>query len=552
VKGTRSRDKALRSGRSAFQRRAWDAAFVELKAADSQSRLVAEDVELLAMSAHLTGREAESFELLTRAQQDYQKDRNLQSAARCAFWLGFITLLNGDLAQGSGWLARTRRLLEECGQECVVHGYLHIPDGYRAAQLGNAVAAAESFADAGKIGMKFQDIDLISMARQGQGRVLIRQGEIARGLSLLDEAMIAVTSGEVTPIVAGGIYCSVIESCNETFDLRRAQEWTSALEQWCSSQPDLVPYRGSCLIHRAEILQRNGSWQDALEEAQRARDQLSTPKLRPAVGSALYRIGEIHRLRGEFTEAEAAYREASEWGQGQKPGMALLRLAQGSVEAAKNIICQLVAEVQGLAARSCVLEAAVEIALASGDADAAHSAANDLGEIADKLDVPFVGAMSAQAKGAVLLAQRNFLGAQSSLRRALAAWRELEVPYETARVRVLLAAACKELGDATSSQLELQAARDEFEHLGALPDIQRISTLSQSARSNSVLTPRELEVVTLLASGNSNRDIAKKLFISEKTVARHISNIFTKLNLSSRAAATAYAFRNNLVSASST
>ena len=543
-----TREKALQDGRVAFQRREWKAVFAQLSAADAQSPLAPPDVELLAVSAHLIGRESEGLELLTRAQQAYQKANDLQRAAQCAFWLGFMLVFNGDTAQGSGWLARTRRLLEECGDECVVRGYLLIPEGYLAVQSGNAAAAMESFANAVRIGSQFQDSDLICMARQAQGRVLIRQGDIARGVSLLDEAMVAVMAGEVTPIVAGGIYCSVIESCNETFDLRRAQEWTSALEQWCSSQPDLVPYRGNCLIHRAEILQRNGSWLAALDEAQRARDQLSVPKPRPAVGSALYRIAEIHRLRGDFAKAEAAYHEASEWGLAHKPGMALLRLAQGNLDTATALIRQLAADVHARAARSLVLEAFIEIALVVGDVTTARSAADELAQIATKLDVPLLHAMSSQANGSVLLAEKDFHAAQSALRRALVTWRELEAPYEVARVRVVLAIACRELGDASSALIELQTARDEFERLGALPDVQRIDTLSQSSRANSLLTSRELEVLALLAAGKTNRAIATKLFISEKTVARHVSNIFTKLNLSSRAAATAYAFKNKLVS----
>src|SRR4029453_4778503 len=224
----------------------------------------------------------------------------------------------------------------------------------------------------------------------GQRRALIRQGEIARGVALLDEAMIAVSTGEASPVVAGGVYCSLLESCRETFDTRRAQEWTAALDSWCVSQPDLVPFRGACLLHRAEILQLRGSWPDALDQAQQACERFLHPTPRAAAGAAFYRVAEIHRLRGEFAEAERAYLRAAQWERRTGPGVALLRLAQGKREAANAAIRNVIDEVHERSERAVALDAYVMIALACKDLRVARRAAKELGEISAQHGAPYL------------------------------------------------------------------------------------------------------------------------------------------------------------------
>jgi ATP/maltotriose-dependent transcriptional regulator MalT len=540
--------RALELGLDAFRKRAWGKAFSHLAAADRESSLAPGDLLIFAQAAMLTGREAEGAELLSRAHHAFLNGGDTQLAARSAFWLGFSLLINGEIAKAGGWLSRAGRLLD--GQpDCVERGYLLLSEGYRSFSSGDTVTAHGKFVQAAAIAERFGDKDLAALALQGQGRSLIRQGEIARGVALLDEAMVSVTAGEVSPLNAGAVYCSVLDACGETFDLQRAQEWTSALEKWCASQPELVPYRGHCLVRRAEILQLHGAWSDALNQARRACECLSKPSVKPAVGAAIYCLAELHRLRGNFVEAEKEYRRASQWDRTSQTGFALLRLAQDQVESAITAIRRVVSEVKSGANRAKILDAYVEIAIAANDMETAREAADELGQIARKHGAPFLLALSERADGAVLLAEEDAGRAVQALRKSWMIWCELEAPYEAARTRVLIARACRKLGDDDASNLELAAARDVFQQLGAATDLAGINSalLKKTVGSSGPLTAREVEVIRLLAAGLTNRDMADKLGLSEKTVARHVSNIFTKLDLSSRTAAAAYAYKHKLV-----
>lgn len=548
LRTSNSRAQTLDRGRQSFRQQAWGAAFSQLSEADREAPLEPQDLAELAQAALLVGREAEGADLLARAHQGFLSLGAMQPAARCAFWVGFTSLLNGEFAKASGWLSRASRLLD--GQpNCVEKGYLLLPAGYRSFHEGDTQTATATFAKARVIGDLFRDKDLSTLSLQGHGRALIRQGEIDKGVTLLDEAMVAVTASEVSPLTAGGVYCSVLEACGEIFDLRRAQEWTSALEKWCASQPDLMPYRGQCLVRRAALLQLHGAWPEALKEAQRASECLSQPVPKPSVGAAFYQIAEVHRLRGDFGEAEEAYRQASLWNRTPQPGLAQLRLAQGQLDAANAAVRRMIEEVREPGIRALVLDVYVEIVLAAHDVAAARLAADELASIADRQGAPFLHALACRASGAVLLAERDARSALHALRQSWTTWCELDAPYEAARVRILIALACRELGDEDAAVLELTAAREVFQTLRAAVDLARVDALllNHAPKLAGPLTAREIEILKLVASGMTNRAIAGKLHISEKTVARHISNIFNKLDLSSRAAATAYAYQHDLV-----
>jgi DNA-binding CsgD family transcriptional regulator len=302
-------------------------------------------------------------------------------------------------------------------------------------------------------------------------------------------------------------------------------------------------------VHRAEIMQLHGAWPDAMDEVQRVCARLPQPAGQPWVGPAFYQQAELQRLRGEFVKSEEAYRQASRWGRTPQPGLALLRLAQGEIDVAAAAIRRVVDEAQDRVTRCRVLAPYVEIMLGAGDVQAARAAADELAEIAVELEAPLLHAVSAHATGAVHLAEGDARAGLAALRQAWAAWQELEAPYEAARVRVLIGLACRELGDEDSAQMEIDAARWVFRQLGAGPDLVRVEALTRkgAVTAASGLTRREVEVLRLVAAGKTNRAIAADLFLSEKTVARHVSNIFTKLDLSSRAAVTAYAFAHDLV-----
>lgn len=539
----------LQAARDAFDRAAWEEAYTLLSAAARTGPLEPDDLRRLAVAALLTGRDAARDDAWERAHHAYLRAGDVPAAVRCAFWLGFNLLLRGEMARGGGWLARAQRQVEAYGQDCVEQGYVLFPVGFHRLMTDDLAGAYATFAEVAEIGGRFADPDLVALARHAQGRALLRRGETPEGTRLLDEAMVSVTAGETSPMVAGTVYCSVIEACREVFDVRRAREWTAALSRWCAGQPDLVLFRGQCLVHRSQLCQLRGDWHEALDQAEQARGRLADPPGQTALGMAHYQLAELQRLRGELHAAEEAYGLASEHGHLPQPGLALLRLAQGRVEAAVAAIRHAVDAAGGdRLARAALLAASVEIMLAGGDVTAARAAADELAGFAEELAAPLLEATAAHALGAVLLAEGDARAALVMLRRAWTRWWELEAPYETARVRVLIGLGCQQLGDADGAAMEWDSARRTFQGLGAVPDVERIDGLvTPTTEAPAGLTGRELEVLALVAAGKANREIAAELVISEHTVRRHLQNIFTKADLTSRAAATAYAYEHGLV-----
>lgn len=539
----------LERGREFYRRQAWADAHRALSAADNLKLLASEDLELLALSAYLSARDDEYLATLQRAYHAYLRTNEDLRAARCAFWLGLRLLFRGESGRGTGWLARARRLVECEKRDCVEAGYLLLPIAESHIDAADGETAFSVAGNAAELGSRFRDADLIALARHQQGRALVQQGRVREGLTLLDEVMLAVTSGELSALVTGLIYCSVIDSCRQVYAVDRAREWTTALTRWCAGQPQMVSFTGKCLVHRAEILQLHGAWPEAMSEAQLccARFENGIDPQRPA--SAMYQLAEMHRLQGNFAAAEEAYRGASAWGMEPQPGLALLRMAQGRVQTAVRTMHRVVAASTDALELARLLPAYVEITLRAGALEEARAGCQQLEEIARRYCTSFLGAIADEARGAVEMASGDAQAALVSLRRALQVWLRIDAPYMAARTRLQIALACRALADREGMDLELHAARATFERLGAAPDLARLQSLKDIATSahDHGLTSRERQVLRLVATGKSNKAIARELHLSERTVDRHVSNIFSKLTLRSRAAATAYAFQHSLM-----
>lgn len=539
-------DTVLDRGRQAHRRQLWEQAFALLTDADAGCPLAAEDLELAAEAANMLGRGDAEVPLLRRAYLAYAESGRVGPALRCGYWLCKSLVFGGEFAQAGVWLARARRLAQTepgCGE----FGYVLMLDAeasLRAGEFAEMLTRAHRLVEGAGPG---RDPDLAACASMALGIALIKNGAIEAGLAQLDEAMVAVTSGELSCRATGMIYCVVIGTCQELHELRRAREWSVALADWCDAQPDFTgAYRGLCRVHRVAMLQLGGGWPTAVREARLACQQLTGGLGEVVAGAAFYQLAELHRLRGEFAEADQAYREALRYGWDTQPGMALLRLAQGRQEPAAAAMRRALAEARDPLHRARLLPAAVEILLAAADRAGAGRAAAELSEIAKEYDTTALHAMAAQATGAVRLAEGAAEEALTPLRLALRLWGALDVPHEAARARVLIALACRALADDDSAAMELDAARQAFVTLGAAPDIVRVDGLS-GVKDRSGLSPRELEVVRLLAAGRTNQAIAAELVLSEKTVARHVSNIFGKLGVGSRTAVAAYAYEHGLV-----
>jgi DNA-binding CsgD family transcriptional regulator len=535
----------VEAGREAFARAAWTETFDLLSAASHQ--LSGDDLERLGVAAYMIGRESVVIDAFERAFKLHVGTNEFARAVRCGFWLVILLSLRGRMSPAMGWLGRANRILADIDSDTVERGYMMLPavldrvgDGDHEAALGIAREAAD-------VGRRCADADLAALAVHEQGHALIRLGQVEQGLRLLDEAMLAVTSGDLSPIVTGLIYCSAIDGCHRVFALDRAQEWTTALSGWCNAQPDMIAFRGECLVHRAEMMQMHGAWSDALEESLRASSDQPDPGV---AAQAFYRVAELHRLRGETIQAERAYRDASRLGRDPQPGMALLRFAEGNADAAAASIRRALSVTTDPFDRAALLPALVDIAIAKGELVEARNAADELEAISRSAASSALDAIAAHAIGCVELAAGNPSSAMAPLRRAQLAWRDLDAPYDEARCRATIGAACRALDDDDASEMEFDAARSVFTRLGAVAELEALNSdigAVAATKNGFGLSMRELDVLRHVARGETNREVAKVLFISEHTVARHLQNIFNKLGVSSRTAASSFAVSHHLV-----
>jgi ATP/maltotriose-dependent transcriptional regulator MalT len=527
--------------RESFERREWVAAYDALSELDP-STLTGDDFAQLATAAALLGRRNDCVQALQRAYQLNLDAGETLAAVRCAFWLAMALVMGGEMAVGGGWIARAQRLVDDVTEDVVERGYVLMPVMFRYIVSGEFAAAHELAVSITEYGRRFSEPDLLAMGLCAQGRLLLYEGRVPEGLAHLDEAMVGV----VSPIFSGHVYCTMIEGCQEICDLARAAEWTTALTTWCDAQPGLVLFTGQCAVHRGQIMRAHGAYAEALDEFDRAVQRYVLADTPPAAGLAMSERGDVLRIRGDFQAAEEAYDEATRFGHEPQPGLAQLWLARGRQTAALGAIRRLLAEPRDPVHRSQLLPAGVQILLACGEVDQAAGLAEELAGIAESFESAALRAMAGYATASVRLARGDATGAVPQLRAASRLWTELAATYEVARCRMLLGRAYQLLGDLDSARTELTEARRTFADLGAVPGEREASQLLHPAAPGG-LTAREVEVLRLVASGRSNTEIAAELVLSEKTVARHLSNIFGKLDVSSRTAAAAFAFEHHLV-----
>ncbi len=532
----------LARAREAYERREWVTAYETLSETDD---LEAEDFFRLAIAANLVGRTNDCIQALQRAYQAHLDRGEVLGAVRSAGWLASVLLHHGEVAVGNGWIGRCQRLLEDVEEDVVERGLVLILVMFRHIFTGDFEEGLRLSREVTEYGRRFHDPDLVANGLNAQGRMLMYAGHVPEGLALLDEAMIGVATGEVSPIFAGEIYCSMIEACQEVSDFGRAAQWTSALTAWVDAQPGLVRFTGQCAVHRGQIMRARGAFAEAVEEFRRATERYVTAGTPAPAGLAMAECGEVLRILGDLTSSEAAYDEAVGFGYEAQPGRSLLWLDRGRAAAAQAAIHRLLSEQMTQVHRSQLLPGAAEVLLAAGEHDRAGEVADELAELAGSFGCTPLRAMAAYARGRVLLATDRADAAVPELRKALADWRSLESPYEAARARFALGCALRELGDDETGTREVAEARSAFAKLGAVP-AERAAARLLGTEHPAGLTDREVEVLRLVARGSSNPEIAASLVLSEKTVARHLSNIFTKLGVGSRTAAAAFAFENGL------
>ncbi|MEO7016674.1 MAG: LuxR C-terminal-related transcriptional regulator [Leifsonia sp.] len=535
---------ALRRGRAAFAALRWEDAFNSLRAEDAVRSLSSSDLRLLAQSASMTARNADAFGYRERAYALSLSEGDELGAATVAFWIGFRLGSIGERARSHAWLSRADDIASRSGDN-VVSGYLQLPRIHHLLHVGDIASAYTAATSALATGDRLGDPDLSALARQLAGRALLENGDIDGGMRLLDEAMLLATTGPISELSKGLVYCAVVGCCQRVFAIDRAREWSNVLDSWCRAQTQLGIFDGTCRVHRAEILKLGGAWDDALAEAQHVADNGNSDRRERA--AAHYEIGEILRLRGDLAAATREYERASELGGEPQPGLALLRLAEGSIQVAVGSIGRSVATARDPLTRAAFLPAHVEILVAAEAVPEAAAAAEELGDIAAAYDSPLLDALAAHATGAVALADARAEDALDSLRAALDLWDELGATYAAARTRSAIAAAFASLGDVDGARLETEAARSIFAELRAA---EPVAAWPGTARPSpdGILTRRELQVLRLAATGETNKAIGSALGVSARTIDRHMSAILLKLAVPSRAGATAYAYEHGLIS----
>ena len=536
----------LHRAREAYERREWVAAYRALTDL-GESGLGADDLLALGATAQLLGRRNDCVQALQRAYHAYLQAQDLLGAARAASQLFLVLGTGGEPAVAGGWLDRAERLVDEHGGEVAERGHVLLGRTLEQVGRGDIEAAAATAAAVTEHGRRFGDAALLAHGLNAEGRLRTATGDVAGGLRMLDEAMVGVVAGELDAVHAGTVYCSTIEACQWVGDLGRMAQWTQALTRWCREQPGLVAFTGQAAVHRGQLMRVHGAFEDALAELELAVQRYAAMGGHPAEALAHRERGDVLRVVGDREGAATAYRDAAELGLEVQPGVALLALEEGRTDEALAGVRAVLAGRHVVFERHRLLPGAVEVLLGADEVDEAAGLAEELAQVAASFGCTAATAGSARVTAQVALAHGDAVAGVDAAREALVGWTSLAAPYEAARCRVLLGRGLRQLGDETGAVAELEAARATLVGLGAAPAVREVDDLLGRRALPGGLSEREAEVLRLVAAGSSNGEIAAGLHLSEKTVARHLSNIFTKLDVASRTAAAAFAYEHGLV-----
>lgn len=534
---------ALAPVRVALSRHDWQGALDAARAASfDDPGLEADRLDMEAEAAWWLGRLDDCIAAREAAHRLYDERGDQRRAGQCAVWLWEHHAICARPSIASGWLRRARRSLDG-DTECVEYGNLLLREAELAHGCGDLGRARRLATLALDLGRKLRSTDLEAEALQTTGRVLIDEGNVDDGMGHLDEAMLFAVEGRLGPFATGKVYCSLIAACEDVGDFDRAAEWTEATLRWAQQHPFAI-FPGICRLHRAVVLKRRGALEAAEQEAARACEELGQSHVANSA-AAWAEVGDIRRRLGQLDQAGDAFARSEEISGRLCGGLALLRLAEGRVDEATTIITSCVAEQSNPLGRAALLPMLVHIAVAAGDLDAARRALAELETTVATFETATLRATERSTRGRLQLAEGD-PAAQVTLRQAIEAWHELDVPYEEATARTLLGQALRAAGDDSGAAASFDAAARLFDQIGARLDAREVLGGSKPARPAG-LTEREVEVLRLVAGGLTNNEIATELFLSAKTVSRHLSNIFTKIGVSSRARATAFAVERHLL-----
>jgi DNA-binding NarL/FixJ family response regulator len=531
----------LRAAHEAYKRRDWAAAYRGYGDLYGTVSLTGEELYLFAHAAWWLGHIREMLRLCEESHATFLAEGRVERAAMVALETAFQWFLCGKPELGSGWLSRARRLLESLPQ-CLGHAWLVELEANERAAAGDiegALAGARRLQD---FAVQLDEPALTSFGLALEGRLMVRRGDVERGFGLLDEAMLAVLAGRIAPAEAGNLYCQMMSICHDVADFRRAQHWTEIVERWCDGLSGAPMFLGICRVHQSQLLRMRGEWTTAAELAAAAARDLAELNVE-AAAEAQYEMAQCHRLRGSWDKARACYDAAAALGRSPHPGLALLELAQGRKEQAHEALSRCLAAEADPFRRARLLVAQVEVACRRGDDDTAAAAAAAMEDIAGTYSTDGFRAWAAQVRGMVLICSGQSREAVAPLRSALATSTALGSRFEAANLHSLLGRALATIGDESAAQAQLEAARSAYAELGVAPVVPWLAdTPAESAPGG--LTTREAEVLGAIADGLTNRQVAAHLVISEKTVARHLANVYTKLGVANRTAAAAWAHQH--------